>query len=319
MKISVALPTYNGAKYLQSQLESIRSQTRPPDELVITDDASSDDTLAIAESFARNASFAVSIFRNVNRLGCNDNFAEAISKCTGDVIALSDQDDVWKPRHLERLLLPFEHEDVSLVMANSEFVNENLQPRGKTLWDAFRFNEADARRLNRGSSLREWLKHHATAGHASAFRAELVPVILPFPKSMYDQWIGLVCSACGRVEMVNEILTLHRQHDAQTIGIRSVTLVKKASKELTVSQAHFDEQIEELQQLIARLALHSARVRMPDHEAIVSERISLFRERQALRQGGWGRRIVMSTRLLITGRYHRIGRGLLTYARDLRG
>ncbi|MBW2422395.1 MAG: glycosyltransferase, partial [Deltaproteobacteria bacterium] len=102
-RISVAMATCEGAPYLDAQLESLRTQSRPPDELVLCDDHSADETPAIAEAFARRAPFSVRIERNPQRLGITANFEKAVSLCSGDLIFLADQDDVWKPTKIEAL------------------------------------------------------------------------------------------------------------------------------------------------------------------------------------------------------------------------
>ena len=96
MKISIAMCTWNGISYLPSQLDSIAKQTRRPDELVICDDASRDNTIVLLRSFAVTANFPVHIIENPARLGSTANFSKAISLCQGDVIVFSDQDDVWQ-------------------------------------------------------------------------------------------------------------------------------------------------------------------------------------------------------------------------------
>ena len=98
MKASIALATYNGERYLQEQLNSFLHQTRLPDEIIACDDCSTDRTMDILESFAISALFAVYIYRNAINLGYTKNFERAISLCSGDVIFLSDQDDVWFPK-----------------------------------------------------------------------------------------------------------------------------------------------------------------------------------------------------------------------------
>jgi hypothetical protein len=320
MRLSVALPTFNGGKYLLQQLESIQTQSRLPDELIITDDASNDNTVTIVERFQKVARFPVRLFNNPVGLGCNENFAKAIAQCSGDVIALCDQDDVWSPLHLERLLAPFQvDEAVTLVVSNSELVDENLRSLGRTIWKGLRFSGSDARRVNRGPALRQWIKHPAISGHASAFRADLVPIILPFPHRDYDQWLALICAACGKVKMVDEVLTLYRQHSDQTIGFRPESLTQKMSSEKTVPRTHFSEQIEELNQLHSRLVAYPEIVRLCDYNDVLRERMALWEQRKLMRQGHALRRVIMATRLLLSGRYHRIGRGFLTYARDLRG
>src|ERR1043166_3411462 len=101
MKLSIALCTYNGAAFLREQLESIAAQTRTPDELVISDDQSTDGTLRLIEEFAETAGFPVRVSVNESNLGTAKNFEKAISLCRGDVIMLSDQDDVWHSDRLE--------------------------------------------------------------------------------------------------------------------------------------------------------------------------------------------------------------------------
>jgi len=92
--ISVALCTYNGELYLREQLESILKQTFPPDEIIICDDGSTDTTIKILEEFRRKSFIPVKVYYNKENLGVSKNFEKAISLCSGDIIFLSDQDDV---------------------------------------------------------------------------------------------------------------------------------------------------------------------------------------------------------------------------------
>src|SRR5882762_9087557 len=100
MKISIAMCTYNGARYLREQLDSIAAQTRPPSELIVCDDNSLDETREIVAGFAASAPFPVRLGVNEQNLGSIRNFERAIKLCEGDLIALSDQDDVWLPEKL---------------------------------------------------------------------------------------------------------------------------------------------------------------------------------------------------------------------------
>ena len=97
--ISVAMATYNGEKFLRQQLESIYNQTLVPDEVVVSDDGSTDGTLKILEEYHKTNGLKYSI--NDGKHGCNHNFYRAISLCTSDVIAISDQDDIWLPNKIE--------------------------------------------------------------------------------------------------------------------------------------------------------------------------------------------------------------------------
>ena len=97
MKVSVAMTTYNGAAYLPEQLDSILARSRPPDELVVCDDGSTEETLIILNDYAARAPFTMTVVINEQRLGSTKNFEKAIGLCTGDIIFLSGQDDVWRP------------------------------------------------------------------------------------------------------------------------------------------------------------------------------------------------------------------------------
>ena len=133
--ISIALCTYNGSRYLKEQLDSIAGQTRLPSELIIRDDRSTDDTVDIARRFAETAPFAVKVHVNSENVGSTKNFELAIEGCSGDIIALSDQDDIWLPQKLERLEAEFAADPgVGLVFSDAELTDEKLAPLGVRLW-----------------------------------------------------------------------------------------------------------------------------------------------------------------------------------------
>lgn len=128
MKISVALATYNGERFLPDQLASLARQTHAPAELVVQDDRSSDGTLALLDEFATSAPFPVSIASNPQRLGVADNFVAALARCTGDAVAFCDQDDVWNGHRLELCAAQFADPEVQLVMHAHEVVDDSLRP-----------------------------------------------------------------------------------------------------------------------------------------------------------------------------------------------
>src|ERR1022692_2995726 len=103
LSISVAMCTFDGGRFLSAQLESIAAQTRPPDELVVCDDGSSDASGNIIKDFARRAAFPTRLVVNDKHLGSTKNFEQAISLCQGTIVALADQDDVWYPHKLQRI------------------------------------------------------------------------------------------------------------------------------------------------------------------------------------------------------------------------
>jgi glycosyltransferase involved in cell wall biosynthesis len=122
--VSVALATYNGRKFLGAQLGSLAAQEVLPHDLVIADDGSSDDTLTIAHAFARSAPFPVLVLRSEQRLGYAANFIKAARACTGDLIAFSDQDDVWRRDKLRRMREVFGDPEVMLAYHNARLIDE---------------------------------------------------------------------------------------------------------------------------------------------------------------------------------------------------
>jgi len=140
--ISIVMTTYNGERFLKEQLDSFLWQTRLPDELVVCDDGSTDRTLDILENFARTAPFPVKIFRNPQRLGFSKNFEKASLMCSGDLVAFSDQDDIWLPEKLEVVENIFRTDDeIGLLIHNLELVdNYNIKIIHKNMLKLIKLN-----------------------------------------------------------------------------------------------------------------------------------------------------------------------------------
>lgn len=229
MKISIALCTYNGEKYLLEQLKSIASQTRKPDELVVCDDKSTDTTLDILHSFKEKCGFQVRIYENDSNVGTIRNFEKAIRLCEGDVIALSDQDDVWKTNKLEMIAATFEkNPDVGYVFSDAELVDERLIPFHKRLWKSVGFHRRLYKEFLAGEQYLCLLRQHIVTGATMAFKSSLRSLLFPFPTDtiwIHDGWIALIASAVGKYGLpLPEPLILYRQHTAQQIGVpESVT------------------------------------------------------------------------------------------------
>ncbi|MFT5276204.1 MAG: glycosyltransferase involved in cell wall biosynthesis, partial [Saprospiraceae bacterium] len=133
MKISIALTTYNGAAYLQAQLNSYLVQERLPDELVVCDDVSTDETVTILEAFKKTAPFQVRVIINELNLGFTKNFEKALLNCSGDLVFLSDQDDVWYPEKILVVVKAFlQNPDKYLLIHDGDLVDENLVSHGAT-------------------------------------------------------------------------------------------------------------------------------------------------------------------------------------------
>jgi len=223
--ISVAMCTYNGSRYLSAQLDSISTQTRLPDELVICDDASSDDTVLIIEQFAASVPFRVRLNVNAQNLGSTKNFEKAIRLCEGSLIALADQDDVWLPQKLETIEAQFQRAPtVGLVFSDADLVDEDLRPLGSRLWTSIGFNEAVRRQLLTQGGLELLLPGWTVTGATMAFRSHFRTFALPIPQDLamiHDGWIALVVAAVAELSFIEQPLIKYRQHERQQIGAPS--------------------------------------------------------------------------------------------------
>jgi glycosyltransferase involved in cell wall biosynthesis len=227
LRLSIALCTYNGAKYLQEQLDSIASQSRLPDELIICDDGSQDNTIAVIKNFAEGSSFPVRLYINETHLGAIKNFEKAIRICDGDVIALSDQDDVWYPQKLEKIERAFlSSPDAGAVFSDADVASERLEPAGFTLWQSIRFTEKERKLVRSGKALEVLLRYNIITGMTLAFRSSYKKYVLPIPPCcMHDMWIALVIAMLGNIAMICEPLAKYRQHPYQQIGAKKNSLL----------------------------------------------------------------------------------------------
>ena len=174
MRLSIAMATWNGARYLREQLDSFRAQSRLPDELVVCDDHSTDGTTAILEEFRRTAPFHVNILVNPKQIGYVGNFEQAVEMCEGDVILLSDQDDVWLPEKLA------EHEavyrarpEVGMAFSDGTIVDSDLAPLSLSL---YQYVGASPQRLGRfaaGRGLDLFIRKPMAYGCALSIRSDL--------------------------------------------------------------------------------------------------------------------------------------------------
>ncbi len=219
MKISIAICTYNGEKYLLEQLESFAAQNRLPDEVVACDDGSKDATREILTAFAQKAAFPVKVYFNEENLGVVKNFEKIISLCEGDIICPSDQDDVWNIDKLELIEAEFaKSANIGMVYANAEVVGENLEDTGVTMWQCINFNEDKQKDFREGRAFDNLLKDGYVLGSSMAFRSAYNDVVLPIPLGIYfvhDNWIALVAAALSEVSIVEKPLIKYRQHQNQ--------------------------------------------------------------------------------------------------------
>lgn len=220
--VSIALCTYNGAFFLNQQLDSLASQTVLPDEIIICDDASSDDCLQIAKSFASRVSIPVRIHQNKENLGYVKNFENAISRCTQDLIFLCDQDDLWHPEKIAQVVATFDSEpDVGLVLHDFCWIDDNNQPYPGPV-DTYGPHQLRAEQLQqeiKENSISVFMKPYPRAwcGCMMAYRRHFNSVVLPiFPGKGHDDWILKLLAPITEIRFIASPLVSYRMHEKNT-------------------------------------------------------------------------------------------------------
>ncbi len=220
-KVSVAMCTFNGSRYLSAQLDSLLRQQRLPDEVVICDDGSTDSTGALLLEFSQIAPFPVRLVWNDTNLGYSRNFAQAIALCTGDIVALSDQDDIWYPPKLRRLEEVFASDPAAGgVFSDGDLIGTDSQSLPGSLWGSFDFQERDLPRMQDEAAVRVLLRRNVVTGMAFAFRREWGGLLLEMPDHWpHDFWLALMLAAKGALRACPERLVAYRVHATQQIGV----------------------------------------------------------------------------------------------------
>ncbi len=260
--ISVALCTCNGERYLPEQLQSILSQTRLPDEVIVGDDGSTDGTLALLDGFAEQAPFPVTVLGGEGRLGSTRNFERVLRRCRCAFIALCDQDDVWTPKHLEQLASQLElHPEVSLVFSNAHLMDANGALLPCTLWQSFGFSDERQRALASGD-YRLLVRERFVTGATAMLRQAALEHALPIPPVwIHDAWLACILSFHGDLLALDEPLLHYRVHARQQVGT-GVSLWKRDTTRQ--ADAHWERiytERRQLEMLLDFLAEHPPSVR----------------------------------------------------------
>jgi glycosyltransferase involved in cell wall biosynthesis len=204
--ISVLLATFNGALYIKEQVESILNQSYNNFEIVIIDDCSTDNTISILINIFKNDNFTnFRIFKNESNLGPTKTFEFGISKCNGEYIAFSDQDDIWNKRKLEVYNDIIQKKNIDLLYSPSFLLETN-----KTTRIVFPKNKLYKTYFGK-------LFHNSARGATMLIKKNVALELIPF-EDLYDKWIFLNCYFCYNVEYINMPLHYYRIHSSNVNG-----------------------------------------------------------------------------------------------------
>jgi glycosyltransferase involved in cell wall biosynthesis len=318
--ISVALCTYNGARFLNLQLESIAAQTLQPAELIVCDDRSTDDTVDLLRRFQERAPFPVRIELNQYTLGSTKNFEKAIGLCTGEFIAPCDQDDVWLPEKLALGEKAFAgNPNLGLVFSDADVVDEEVRPLGHTMWDGIRFGRRARSKVRAGRWFEVLLRQWFVTGATMMFRADLKPLILPIPEIwIHDGWIAVIAGALAPLGLIEQPLVKYRQHSAQQIGGKKLGWRELYTKARELGPLHYHQAYERF--LLARERIQSVAKRVfdPAFLTMLDEKV-VHQKRRLEIVGNRSRfkRILEALRELLRGGYSRYSPDARYFLKDM--
>ena len=263
--VSIAVATYNGEKYLTEQLDCLLRQTYPEIEIVIVDDGSKDNTVAIVQQYCSKYT-NIKLLMNEQNRGVTKTFERGIEHCNGVFVALCDQDDIWELDKIAIMVAEINIEDA--VYCNSLLVDSYNVSMGKDFKQVMN--------LKSYYSGAPFLLSNCIPGHAMLIKTDFVKMCLPFPTHIYfDRWISFCAAANKGIKYINQQLVRYRQHETNMVGIRKLRTNNKrpTPKEL------FDNKLKELQ-TFATAPIASTQTR-----EILTTMIKLFTKKWSIARG----------------------------------
>lgn len=320
--LSVALCTHEGARFVAEQVRSILDQRPAPRELVVGDDASTDDTVAIIErtmarARAERPSLPTSlrILRGDAPLGVVANFERTIAACTGALIALSDQDDVWPSGRLARILPEFDDPRVQLVHTDARLVDAEGRPTGVLLLDALEAGQDERDGLRGGAAFEVLLRRNLVTGATVVLRASLARRAMPFPAAwVHDEWLAALAAVHEGVRLVPEPLLDYRQHGGNQIGASAPTWSRRLARLREPRDTRSARLIARAQALVDAIERDGA---VPPERRRLAQAKAAHERRRAAMPRWQPLRIPAIIAGVVAGRYARYSRGSIDVLRDL--
>jgi glycosyltransferase involved in cell wall biosynthesis len=239
--LSVAMCTYNGEVFLHQQLDSILNQSESVDEIVICDDKSSDTTVKIIKLHVNEVS-----------LGPIKNFEKAISLCFGEIIFLSDQDDIWAKDKVKKITTKFKNNpSLDAVFTDANLIDQHGKLLGKTLFENVNFGVQEQKEWSDGKAFIDILYfRNKITGATMAFKKSLFEKVTPFlllKNYWHDAQLGLQAALEKKLDWINEPLTEYRIHDKQQVGVGNGTtlntIVKVSPRDFLIQTKIFPSNI----------------------------------------------------------------------------
>jgi len=305
------MTTYNGEKFLKEQLDSMLRQSRLIDELVVCDDGSKDGTIGILNEFAGAAPFPVKITINENNLGSTKNFEKVISLCSGDIIILCDQDDIWLPDKVKILVGVFlANPNCKMAFTDAIIVDESNNRTGE-LWASFYFDKKAQKTMKSGKGLRFFAGANVVTGATAAIAKSLFEEAAPFPEEfVHDYWLATIAEIKGELFFNASFTINYRKHQSQQTGIVST---KKFPQKINCIP-EFDKNVKLMQIMLKKLDDRSYLTKK--QRKVFTDKMEFFHFRGNMPSNIFVRipKIAINT---LNGNYFRYATGFLSIIKDL--
>ncbi|WP_428920799.1 glycosyltransferase [Marinobacter sp. DUT-3] len=317
------MATYNGSEYLKAQLQSFEDQTRLPDELIVTDDCSTDETETIVRDFAKSSPFKVEFYRNGKNLGYCGNFNAALMKTTGDLVFLSDQDDVWFPEKIEHMVGVAEHNPQALVVMNDAALTDNV------------LNEVGLTKVGQIRSA-GYSMDSFVMGCCCAVRRELLDMCMPIPAGAtgHDNWLVQFADGLNAKVMDRTVLQYYRRHESnesQFIANRITKVTRTHALLSTIKKVLSQNSADQVRRGLLQLQLFvegvsNAKTKAPEHykaelaalEKRYRQRTETTKQRLAVIEKPFFSRVIAASSMLMRGGYSNAN-GARSFIRDIVG
>jgi glycosyltransferase involved in cell wall biosynthesis len=312
--------TYNGAEYIVDQLESMAAQTLLPAEIVVSDDGSTDGTIALlkqtwerlSEQSAQLRKVTLTILVNKTSLGVTKNFEQAIAATSTPYVFLADQDDLWFPTRLEveagHLIT-----GAGFVFGDAQLINSSGEPLGHDLFEALALKPTERSGIT-SRPLDVLIKRNIVTGATAAFSRTVFDSATPFPAGwVHDEWLAMVSALTGEKFAITESLIGYRQHAANQIGVKKNNLGTRMAKlraEGAERNARLLTRISSLAERAPELGVSESEMKLIAASLNFQEARSSYPRNRAIR---W----IPVLGQVLTGRYFRVSNGARDVLRDL--
>lgn len=262
-------------------------------------------------------SLPLTVLRNDTPLKVTKNFEQAVMACTGDLISLCDQDDVWHSARLARMAAQFEQRpDLLLLHSNARLVDHQGLDLPGSLFSALEVRPFELQWIHSQRALDVFLRRNLVTGATTMFRQSLLKYALPFPREwLHDEWLGMLAAAIGSVDVLEEPLINYRQHATNQVGARRETFMAKFRKAFALRDSTLSDRAHKIEVLLERLRQCGdavpSHVLEKMHQKLVHQRFRAALPKRRIK------RCLPVLREALSGRYNRFGRGLHNISRDL--